>query len=244
MVRVKKTFQRRSLRKKLFKFGFLVIIFLIVLNIYLLITSDLLKIKNVEFRNKSICIDEKEFKNSLNLSNQFLLFINKKSIETKIKEKYPCLKSASIHLYPMKISIDVQDRDAILNLIATPSSFLVDDNGTIFSEGSQNNLPRLFISGENIKLGESIGDYSKKTAEVFNKIQSLGITIEDASLNEAGILEIQTKPKILVNIKNDFENKLASLQLITVQAKIEGKELELIDLRFKNPVVKYISGKN
>ena len=73
--------------------------------------------------------------------------------------------------------------------------------------------------------------------KIFDKTKSLGIEIKQAWLRE-NILVTETIPKMIFKLDN-VDSQLASLQLILSEAKIESKELEIIDLRFDKPVIKF-----
>ncbi|KKS13713.1 MAG: hypothetical protein UU67_C0020G0034, partial [Candidatus Daviesbacteria bacterium GW2011_GWB1_41_5] len=45
--------------------------------------------------------------------------------------------------------------------------------------------------------------------------------------------------KVILSLQKDIPLQLASLQLITEKAKIDGRLIEVVDTRFNKPVVVY-----
>ncbi|MDO8638889.1 MAG: hypothetical protein Q7R43_04905 [Candidatus Daviesbacteria bacterium] len=118
--------------------------------------------------------------------------------------------------------------------------FIADDEGIIFANDSENNLPIVYLPDQILKIGEKIKvtDFNK-IALVFIKLPQLNISFTQTKLNEYD-LEVLSQPKIVVSLEKNILRQLASLQLILEKAKIDNRTMEIIDLRFDKPVVKYL----
>jgi hypothetical protein len=121
--------------------------------------------------------------------------------------------------------------------------FLVDDEGIIFSEEQVNNKPRLYVWDE-IKIGQKIEkNIVSNGLDIIKKVEILNIKIAEAKIYSNRYLLIDSKPKLIFDLSDNTNKQLGSLQLILSRAKIDNEEMEFIDLRFENPVVKYLPKK-
>lgn len=78
---------------------------------------------------------------------------------------------------------------------------------------------------------------------VLEKLISLELyswepTIKPISSQEIEI-DLKNGPQVIVSSQKDIRAQLDSLQLILLRAKIEGKKIKRVDLRFNKPVVVY-----
>ncbi len=122
--------------------------------------------------------------------------------------------------------------------------YLVDEEGIVFSEGINPGVPTLQIWEEGLKLGEKLQQGVVTGAlEILKQLSVLGLPTNDAKIYSDKILLVDTKPKVIFDLSVDKEKQLGALQLILTRAKIESREMEFVDLRFENPVVKYVPKK-
>lgn len=250
--------KRKAFWKTLLKFGILLILILASLDLILLFYSGFFDIKNIDIHSSNTdCLTGVPIKDELGLIGKNILFVNPISFEKVIRQKYTCIRSAKLSKkLPQTILIDLSGKEAQISLIpleseeASPSSaliatasagFLVDKDGIIFAEDKKNSdIPKLYLFNQSLKVGDQTkADIFKRTLLVLQGLKKSGLFVSVAILYPNNILEIDTAAKILIDLSSEFEKKLVSLQLIIAQAKIEEKDLELIDLRFENPVVKY-----
>lgn len=118
--------------------------------------------------------------------------------------------------------------------------FTVDYEGVIFSEDRVPDKPKLFVWDDSLKVGQKINkEIISRSLEVIKKIEILTIKVTETKLYSNKYLLIDAEPKLIFDLSNNIKTQLASLQLILSRAKIEEKEMEFIDLRFENPIVKY-----
>ncbi len=251
-------------RKKNF-FHFALLVF-ILLSFYFFINSSLFTIKNINFKKESVdCIgSDEDVKKNLEISNQNIFFFNPQNMEENFKKEFYCIKRISfVKKFPDVVEVTIIGRNAKATLIpllnkeataaysleniATPSAqdyldiFLVDDEGIVFSKGDGGlTLPTVFIYYRDVlNLGDNLGVYMINSIKILDKIKTLGIDIKSAKFVMDEFLITDTIPKIIFKLTDKIDIQLASLQLILEQAKIDGRNLEFIDLRFDKPIVKF-----
>lgn len=131
--------------------------------------------------------------------------------------------------------------------------FLVDKQGVIFSGFDGVHLPIIFAS-EQIKTGQILSEnLFAGISDIFSKLFELKIFVkglpDDKSpkvklLENSLLIDTQNSseggiPKLVFSLEKDVKPEVASLQLIFQKAKIDGRKIESIDLRFDKPVVIY-----
>lgn len=259
----RKVTRKGNLLNSLLKLSIPVVFLLIFFDLFLFFRSGFFNIQNISLQTPNEnCLNGSNIEKDLNLAGQNIFFINKAKYENLVKSKYPCVKSVeTVKNFPNKVTIIIYFRKPMVNLIplqsgeasdsgeiseTSQSGFLVDEGGRIFASSSAlSNIPRLYIFDRKLQVGDKFKDnILNNVLLTFEEIQKQGFLVRSAILTSNNILEIESGTKIIIGLENDFPKKLASLQLITAQAKIEEKELKLIDLRFDNPVIKYDSKKN
>ncbi len=228
---------------------------------------NLLNIKSVDVRlDKVSCTDEGSVRNFSKLLGQSIIFIDTGKVEKSLKSKYLCIKSIDItRNFPSKVIILVFGRSPKVSLmvlggdeatssagledIATPSAqisqtqqgFLVDNEGIIYAKVETSvDVPKIYYNDNNLALGQrpsGIPDILK----ILDKLTSFNINIASSEVLDGSfiIFPKEGRPKIIFKLNSDLDAKLASLQLILGQAKIDENQLEFIDLRFDKPIVKF-----
>lgn len=247
---------------------FLLFIFLI-LGLYIFFNSSLFKIKDIIFKKgAAACIkDDEQIKNNPDLINQNFFLFDSIALEESLKKKFYCIRKVNFtRKFPKgleliitgrkphaKLITLVSDATASSNLenIATPSSkdfsdpFIVDEEGVVFLKGDVgDNLPIIFLLETPVKLGEGVSDFLLNALKILDKIKMFGIDSKYNKVIAEEFLITDTVPKIIFRLTSSIETQLGSLQLILEQAKIDQRMLELIDLRFDKPVVRFAPKKN
>lgn len=126
---------------------------------------------------------------------------------------------------------------------------IIDDEGFVFKESSENNLPLIFLP-TNYQIGQKItSGLAPKLADLEEKLKLLKDQGSVESYENFFVklqddyLLIDIHPKILFSLEKDFSKELASLQLILQKAKIDGKVIQTLDLRFDKPVIVFTNEK-
>lgn len=124
-------------------------------------------------------------------------------------------------------------------LVTYGSSYLIDDTGTVFSQDSREDLPHIDLVIAKLALGDSIGkEKIKNLLDILNFFNSQQIQVVSTEMDEDK-LTLKTDQQIVFSLADSLERQRASLQLIWKQAKIDSKSIEMVDLRFDKPVVRY-----
>lgn len=118
------------------------------------------------------------------------------------------------------------------------SNFLIDEEGVVFAYFSdQISLPKIYYD-EAVTLGQKIDENSvKNSLQILQKVKSYGLEVREAKIYMENLF-LASSPRIIFKLEN-IERQLASLQLILNQAKMNGENIEFVDLRFDKPVIKY-----
>lgn len=121
-------------------------------------------------------------------------------------------------------------------------AFIADDTGLIFEKDNKGNLPALFLS-EDIKIGQQLNNlFFNRISEIIIKLTKLEVLVLQAKVIDNSLL-VEAQEKIVFSLNKDIFKQLASLQLILQKAKIDGKIMEIIDLRFDKPIIVYSNKK-
>lgn len=219
------------------------------------------------------CTNRVEIASLSQIKGQNIFFVNSAEIEKKIKEKYLCVRDVKLSKnLPDKIAINVSGRTPVAALIslgleeasqsaildirsvattsATPinsTQLLVDSEGVIYSQTEESiNIPKIYFRANNLKLGKKLEDnIIKKSLRILDKLKEFKVEVNGAKIISQKNLVVETKGNLVLGflLTGNIDIQLASLQLILEEAKIKDIEMELIDLRFEKPVVKYVPKK-
>ncbi len=137
--------------------------------------------------------------------------------------------------------------DFEVNESSVSSMLLVDKAGFILQKvdvGSFSNLPVIFLLNRDTTFDKLIpNEFIPNTLKTLEKMKNLSKSVRLLKIAESN-LYISSEEKIVLSLTKDIMRQLASLQLILQKAKIESKQVEIIDLRFDKPVVIYSPKKN
>ncbi len=222
---------------KILKISVITII-LLSLFFYLGFNSNLFKIKILGLPDKISCAEAEEIKKESQIQGKHFFLLQQNLIKQNLKKRFICIKSIDFsYKFPNKLDLKISERKpaAIVN-----ESFITDEDGFVFAQKEIINVPKLQILGFNIKIGAMFpDDIIKKSLLVFNDLAKAGLTVNEARISPERDLLVYSNMKIVLNLDDDLSSKLASLQLILNQAKIESKVIKNIDLRFDKPVISY-----
>lgn len=228
----------------------LLLVALLILGIYTFSNLDIFYIKDVEVEAKEIgCASEKALRDESKVEGANFFLIRDEKVKEKLKEKFYCINSIKLtKIFPGKIKVEVGGREPAAVLLATPSAeatasakhLIVDGEGVLFLTGDRPNLPRIYIAGLNLNLGQRLnGALIENALKVLGYLKSLSLEVKEAKIDEAKLLSIDGMFKIYFSLEKDIDIQLASLQLILNQAKIDDSKIETVDFRFDKPVVRY-----
>lgn len=224
-----------------------------------------MRIKKVEVKQGGAeCVSGKELTEDLNISgrNIFEFSVDEK----KTLDKYPCIKSIEIKKkLPNRIVMVINGRKPFMRVAryglavdfkeSTPSSqtalidwsepvsstasyFLADDEGVVFATTGSTSLA-IFFFPEEMRFGKKVtGELFQKIVEVLRGLNNIGERVSFGKITGNSLL-IQGDIRAAFGLSSRIDRQVASLQLILGKAKIDGRLIESLDLRFDKPVVIY-----
>lgn len=245
----------------LFKFLLLPAVVFVAGLVIFFLQNNLFSIKKINIENKNaFCINNQEYVEKTGLYGKNLLYIDLKTEEDF--SSYPCIKKIDFKKeYPSSLNLYLEGREPFGELIslkkeATVSSqilaeatssanildsgFIVDEEGVIFDKKNDPGLIKIYTHGVKIEIGKNIRMYKlSEVKKVLGEIGRFGIYADKLIFSGKDDLLIDSIPKVFLNMEKGLDYQLASLQLILNEAKMNEKEIEIIDLRFDKPIVKF-----
>jgi hypothetical protein len=222
--------------------------------IYVIIYSDLFKIKTIEV-NGTDMIGQEELRQKVDeeisswrwylLPQKNLLFISKKGLSESINNEYK-LKKLEIDRGWRKLTINIEEKINYLIIYNNEKFFFADEEGSITTELSQeqamsywDKFPILNIYKE-INTGDRVT--SAKMVEFileFNtKIKYIGIEFHGYETNGESEITLVSKTgwRAHFDIYSDINLSIENMQLVLNEKIDDETKLEYIDLRFGNKV--------
>lgn len=218
------------------------------------------------------CVSKEDLEPKLTFKSENILTLKTSSVEKEIKNRHLCIKEVkidkefpgkvSVHLagrqkvatvlpfMPTKESTDsatltvfIQDASKADYLASSSASFLVDVEGVIFA-ANDGNMDGLKIFSQGVELGVRWDrQLMPRILQVLRGLNEFAVSANEVFLYKDNSFLVKARPLILFNIEKKVDEQLASLQLILEKAKIEGENIEIIDLRFDKPVIRYTNRK-
>lgn len=246
---------------------FLAPFFVLLLVLLGIFKFDLLLIKNIEVDiNSANCLDGIDLKSLIALEGENIFLINDTSIEKKLTENYHCIKDIKLaKIFPHKVKLTIDGRRDLARIAkmtteatsssrsafldwttpySTESSFyVVDELGYVFKKTESTTSPLIYTDTDTLEIGSRFSsEIFKKISVVLHRLKENGLfnpNLEVQSRLGEDIFLVKNAEKLIFSLKKDIFGQLGSLQLILQKAKIEGKVVESVDLRFDKPVVVY-----
>jgi len=175
-----------------------------------------------------------------------LLFFPSENLEKEIKQSFPQtgeLKIKKIIFDTLSFELHSKKPVAALSVESPGSLFYwLDEEGIVLAKTDKNNdLPLILIKNDPVLEVGQIFQHGGNQALMSLVIGLKMHLVESKTLRLVSPREIEVwltdETLILFNSEKDMENQLDSLQLILSRAKIEGKTIKKIDLRFDKPVI-------
>jgi len=169
-------------------------------------------------------------------------FLSAKKVTLQIKEDYPQLEEVKIKKnLPSGINFFLTTRQPQV-AINGDKFHLVDEFGVVIEKkDTPGDYPLVFFDPPaNLKIGDQFSQPEiLKTISVIIGLKLRLIEPKFAKIISDTQIEIQLKDDIqtIFSLKKEVIVQLDSLQLILSRAKIEGRTLGRVDLRFDKPIV-------
>jgi len=226
--------------KKLVKIGVLILGVIVVVLVFRL---DLLKVQQISCQiNDTNCPGEIWTDlMALSLGKNIFSFPIE-SISLQIKNSYPQIDKIKIKKnLPSRVDFNLTSRQPQV-AISGEKFHLVDFQGVVIEKSeTSGEYPLIFLEPEmNLKVGEKFNQ--KEVLETIEAIVGLKLRLIEPKLAKIisfSSVDIWLKDdtQLIISLKKEISSQLDSLQLIYQRAKIEGKKLKQIDVRFDKPII-------
>lgn len=242
---------------------YLLLIGFVLVSVYMFFLSPYLQISNIKITGtREINSEEVRQKIESSLNGKYfgvipknnLLFVSQKRIEDVLTGYFKKIRTVSVmKKFPDSVSLNIDERKALLVWCGGEKCFLLDENGTAYSEADfnspefiQNHLLQINdSSGREVLLGEKVIDsaYEKYVLDVRDALSLLDLDVIDEYKTPSRIAEeirIGTSQGSQIYFSLQFPLESAIFTLDTVFKKeipVEKRgEIEYIDLRNENKV--------
>jgi cell division septal protein FtsQ len=213
---------------------------------FLFLQSDFLKINQVIcYENEQPCPTEIWFAvNGLFLGKN-LFFLSPQEAQEKIKKEMMTIDTVRLEKkLPDRLMVYLSKKTPLAVVEVKDGYLEVDHEGTILTVLTQpSDLPLVVVSGLSLngqqKKLESIPLLTCLEALYQLLFQNISVRRVEIRNEREFVLDLKTGPQVTFSLEGDTKEEVDSLHLILERAKIEGKEMKMIDLRFSKPVVTY-----
>lgn len=229
-------------------------ILLVIFLIYIIIYSDLFKIKSININGADL-INKIELEQIIDdqtntwlwfiLPQQNILFVSKTHIIEAINSKYG-LDQIEVKRGWKKITVNIKERVNYLMINNADKYYFVDKQGITIREITNeekdlfiNEFPLLSINNEIIIGSEAVSETMVEFILKLNdKFKNLNIEIQN--YQSGGLNEITAITKLgwqsHFDITNDFDISIENLQMVLNDKVKDQSQLEYIDLRFGDKI--------
>ncbi|OGM03698.1 hypothetical protein A2715_05325 [Candidatus Woesebacteria bacterium RIFCSPHIGHO2_01_FULL_39_32] len=219
---------------------------IIVAGLLISVISGLIKIREISCENQNgEC--------SRGVTQKFteakgLPYSSAKNKLTEMLQSNVAVKKYTIHFQiPAKLEVNIIESKPKYALKNSTSNIfsLVGEDGRVISQAESSDLPTLFVEKDLHPTTQTIDMETLFASEIVFSISNIH-KFKSARL-EGGklIVEVVEGPTVIFPLEGDREILLGSYVLVTDELKKEGigstiKNPRIIDLRFKNPILKYV----
>jgi len=221
--------------------------------VYLIIYSDLFKVKNIEVQVTdmiapseitSLVESDIGHMKMLVFPGRNMIFINSGNIKKEISAKYSLNKLEIIKGW-QKLTVKVEEKAAYLIVSNGKSYYFIDAGGTITKELSANDLNKYqskfpsLVLNKDLKVGDQpiSGRAVNYSLELNQAFKNNNIKIRGFESGEVDQISAVTEAgwKAHFNINLPLDRSIENMMLI-LNKKLAGKKFDYIDLRFGDRV--------
>jgi len=175
------------------------------------------------------------------ISQEFTGFLGERLLFLKTEPKVKELKASYSHWEKVKVRkapfhrviVLITTRQPVVCLVLDNQYLLLDKEAIIVQEVSVNpGLPEIKINSFDYQV-------MKKALEAIRLLEKYALGFKQVELNESDQMVIVINGTKVFLPLTDLPKKIASLQMIISQAKIEGCLPRKVDLRFNKPIINY-----
>ena len=175
-----------------------------------------------------------------------LLFLSPTGAQEKIKKELTTIESVRLEKkWPGRLVVSLSKKNPLAVVEVKDGYLQVDHQGTILAILTQpTDLPLVVAPGLALTPNQEKIDAAPLLACLDGLYQLLfkNISVRRAEMtdNQTLVFDLRSGPQVFFSLDREMKEQVDSLHLILERAKIEGKEMKTIDLRFVKPVVVYL----
>ena len=223
-------------------------LFLLAATLLKLFPTGWFAVKDIHCKSQYGPCDGQDINYAQGFMGQNIFFVSTKRVEEELEQNFKNERTYVIKVLPNTLDIVVEKRKTTFGLSRQSANargvFLVSKAGTILSFETDSALPVLTLGQdyETPVVGKTIGETVKGAGRILDLVRHVQ-TIKKSKLDKTDlwvtISQGSTNVDAIFNVENDPQVQVGALQLILEKAKMDNKIPGVIDLRFKNPVLKY-----
>lgn len=222
------------------------ILLILILGIALFLQKNfltkILPVKNIICKTQYGPCENEDYKLVDRFYGESLMLVSETKIREEVLQNFKN-ESVVVHkIIPNTLSLIVEKRRAYAAVTkdGLGGDFVISRNGSVLSFVQNSALPILNLGPEykNPVVGENVTEEITRSLRIVyltSKIREVG----KATLSQSRLTIDSEGTTIVYPEDGDPEILVGALQLIVSRAKMESKMPVNIDLRFKNPVLKY-----
>lgn len=226
-------------------------------SVYFLLRSDIFLLRELKIHKQTDHRLISEAQLSEQLSSYIarsLLTLNTKSLQTALVEGNLTLRLVEVNKrLPETLEVRYWEREPVAVVEMGENFLLVDSEGLIFHPASERyklSLSHLILSSDgdsedqtNYQLGDRFASGLVTAAlQILDGVNQMAeVELAKLEIHPQGTFTLQTENgwTALLDAGKDVPAQITSLQTVVTAARMEGRGLQSIDLRFERPVVVY-----
>lgn len=171
---------------------------------------------------------------------QNIIFLPEEKIEEVALQNLLLEKVSFKRIFPGEVVAELSWREPILVWQSSSGRFLLDKVGVAYATASAEPLPQVSEPNSNFSLGQKVAEDKLSLVEdVLRAVEGKFTVLTVAISGRDATIQLSGNIQVILNTEANLNQAISALQLITTQAKIEGRLPRVVDLRFPKPVVTY-----
>lgn len=194
---------------------------------------------------KVIIISPNKIINGLAIFNrQNIFLLNDRKISQNLVEQNPIVKSVAMKkIYPSTVMVNFSIREPIALILRESLNIFVDDEGIILpssASGETMDLPKIELTRIPLITSQKIDWRIEKAISIIRNFSKQSIFIDQILIDGKDLnfhIILPGKIEVIVPQISEAEQIGASLQIILMRFRIEGKLVRKVDFSFEKPIV-------
>lgn len=204
---------------------------------------DFLVVKNITCSTQYGPCSMEDYRLLEKFQGKNLFFLKSEDVVSSLLTNFKNNSASVTKIFPSTLSARLEKRKAravIVEDLGSKKGFLVSSQGYVLSFVEQTPLPSLKYSlFRKLAVGKRV-DSKLQNAVVLLYLTSKITEIKYGDVEDDNLRVIlSNKSKVYYPLDRDPQILVGALQLIAYRSKMEGKYPKVIDLRYKNAILKY-----